>query len=210
MELNFQELDSKTRYKLLTAAVIPRPIAFVTTRSPDGIDNAAPYSFFNVFSDDPPLLILGLQSRNNRLPKDTTNNIRQCGEFVVHLVDRPLAEAMNECSVDFPEEVSEFDVAGITRSSCRFVNVSRIEEAPIAFECRRTIMLQINENRELAIGEILYMHARDDLIDPKTLKLNLLKYNIVGRLYGDLYTPVTETFSYTRLSHSEWLKKRTT
>ncbi|HHZ77943.1 MAG TPA: flavin reductase family protein [Candidatus Lambdaproteobacteria bacterium] len=156
------------------------------------------------------MIILGLQSRNPSLPKDTTNNIRQSGEFVVHLVDRPLAEAMNVCAIDFPDEISEFDVACITRASCRHVKVSRIKEAPIAFECRRTLMLKINENRDLAIGEIIYMHARDGLNDPKTMQLNLSKYGIIGRLFGDLYTPIVETFAHARLNHSEWLEKSST
>ncbi len=117
---------------------------------------------------------------------------------------------MNVCAIDFPDEISEFDVACITRASCRHVKVSRIKEAPIAFECRRTLMLKINENRDLAIGEIIYMHARDGLNDPKTMQLNLSKYGIIGRLFGDLYTPIVETFAHARLNHSEWLEKSST
>ena len=117
---------------------------------------------------------------------------------------------MNVCAIDFPVGISEFDVACITRASCRHVKVSRIKEAPIAFECRRTLMLKINENRDLAIGEIIYMHARDGLNDPKTMQLNLSKYGIIGRLFGDLYTPIVETFAHARLNHSEWLEKSST
>ena len=83
----------------------------------------------------------------------------------------------------------------------------RILEAPIAFECRRTLSLQLNETRDLLIGEILYMHAREGIIDPKSMHLSLSKYNVVGRLFGNLYAPVDKNFSLTRINHSEWLKK---
>ncbi len=207
MEIDFQKVDAKTRYKILTSTVIPRPIAFVTSRGANGVDNAAPFSFFNVFGEDPPIIVLGLQSKDSGEPKDTTRNIRKTNEFVVHLVDNSLAEAMNDCAVDFPENISEFDFAKISRAKCKRVNVTRIAEAPIAFECRRTVSLQLNETRDLVIGEILYMHARDGLIDPKSMRLNLSKYNVVGRLFGDLYAPVRDTFPLTRLGYSEWLKK---
>ena len=137
MELDFKELDPETRYKILTSTVIPRPIALVTTRSRDGVDNAAPFSFFNVFGEDPPLLVLGLQSKDIATPKDTTRNIRETNEFVVQLVDEKLAKAMNDCAVDFPENISEFDLINISRAKCKRINVSRIAEAPVAFECRR-------------------------------------------------------------------------
>ena len=207
MEIDFQDLDPRLRYKILTSTVIPRPIALVTTRSADGVDNAAPFSFFNVFGENPPIIILGLQAREPGLPKDTTRNIRETSEFVVHLVDRALAEAMNDCAVNFPENISEFDSTKISRAKCQRVKVSRIAEAPIAFECRRTLILQLNETRDLAIGEILYMHAREGIIDPESMNLNLSKYNIIGRLFDDLYTPVLETFAHTRLDHSGWLEK---
>jgi flavin reductase (DIM6/NTAB) family NADH-FMN oxidoreductase RutF len=106
-DIGFDALDPALRYKLLVGVVVPRPIAFVTTLGADGQVNAAPFSFFNVFSEEPPLVVLGLQSKPDNSPKDTTANIRRSGEFVVNLVDEDLAEAMNLCAVDFPPEVSE-------------------------------------------------------------------------------------------------------
>ena len=208
MEIDFQKIDPKARYKILTSTIIPRPIALVTTRGADGVDNAAPFSFFNVFGEDPPIVILGLQSKNCGDQKDTTSNIRESNEFVVQLVDEKLAQAMNNCAVDFPKNISEFDITKLSRAKCKRVDVCRILEAPIAFECRRTLILQLNETRDLAIGEILYMHARDGIIDPQSLNLNLSKYDIIGRLFGDLYAPIRESFSLPRLDHSEWLKKK--
>ena len=103
--------------------------------------------------------------------------------------------------------ISEFDSTKISRAKCQRVKVSRIAEAPIAFECRRTLILQLNETRDLAIGEILYMHAREGIIDPESMNLNLSKYHIIGRLFGNLYAPIVETFTHTRLDHLEWLAK---
>src|SRR5690349_17721662 len=108
---DFTTLPQHDRYKLLCALVIPRPIALVTTLAPDGTVNAAPFSFFNVFSDDPPLLVLGLQSRPDGTPKDTPANVRERGSFVVNLVDESIADQMNTCAVDFPRDMSEVEIA---------------------------------------------------------------------------------------------------
>src|SRR5579864_9307133 len=95
---SFHDLAPRDRYKLLCAVVVPRPIALVTTLDENGALNAAPFSFFNVFSEDPALVVLGLQHRPDGTPKDTTRNIHRCGEFVVHMVDEALASAMNDCA----------------------------------------------------------------------------------------------------------------
>ena len=100
--ISFRELDPHDRYKLLCGVVVPRPIALVTTLDENGKVNAAPFSFFNVFSEDPPLVVLGLQHKADGSPKDTTRNIHRSGQFVVHMVDEALAATMNDCAVDFP------------------------------------------------------------------------------------------------------------
>src|SRR5947209_20366983 len=100
-------MAQRDRYKLLIGLVIPRPIALVTTLGPTGIVNAAPFSFFNIFSESPPLAVLGLQARPNGGLKDTSAHIRDRGAFVINLVDEALGRQMNQCAVDFPPEVSE-------------------------------------------------------------------------------------------------------
>jgi len=107
----FPELEPRERYKLLCATVVPRPIALVTSVGRDGVVNAAPFSFFNVFSEEPPLIVLGLQHKPDAAPKDTTRNIAETGVFVVNLVDEGLAEAMNVCAIDFPPQISEIEAA---------------------------------------------------------------------------------------------------
>ena len=111
--ISFRELDPHDRYKLLCGVVVPRPIALVTTLDENGSVNAAPFSFFNVFSEDPPLLVLGLQHKADLSPKDTTRNIHRSGQFVVHLVDEALAAAMNDCAIDFPSGDSEVEATGL-------------------------------------------------------------------------------------------------
>src|ERR1700682_6771386 len=103
----FRELDPHDRYKLLCGVVVPRPIALVTTLDDNGKVNAAPFSFFNVFSEDPPLVVLGLQHKADRSPKDTTRNIHRNGKLVVHMGDEGVGAAMNDCAVDFPSGHSE-------------------------------------------------------------------------------------------------------
>lgn len=161
MEFDFAKLTGPERYKLLSSTVVPRPIALVSTRGANGVDNAAPYSFFNVFAENPPTVVLGLQLRQDGAVKDTTRNIRETGEFVVNLVDRPIAEAMNVCAIDFEEETSEFDLTGLTRLPSRTIKPMRIGEAPVSFECRKVVTLSVGHDRDLVVGEVLHMHARD-------------------------------------------------
>lgn len=209
MEIDFQKIEPRLRYKLLSSTIIPRPIALVSTRSDDGTDNAAPYSFFNVFSEDPPVVVLGLQHREDKSAKDTTRNIHQTDSFVVNLIDRPMAEAMNTCAADFPPEISEFDIAGLTRADCRKINVKRIAEAPVALECRRTMVLQLSNARDLCIGEVLYMHIRDNMICPETHRINLENYQIVARLFADYYAGIDEPYALKRVDMPEWYKEWT-
>ncbi len=195
MFLDFENLASKDRYKLLTATVVPRPIALVTTRNGDGSTNAAPFSFFNVFSEAPPLVVLGLQSKPDLTLKDTTQNIRLTGEFVVNLVDEDIAERMVVCAADFPTNENETMTAGFTLGKSENIDVDYIVEAPVSLECRRVTVLQFAKTRDLAIGEIVGMHARDGLIDPDTYRINWDLYNPIGRLYADQYIRTHDRFS---------------
>ena len=112
-------LSEHDRYKLLISLVIPRPIALVTTLGPTGVVNAAPFSFFNMFSESPPLAVLGLQVKPDGGLKDTSAHIRDRGEFVINLVDEALGQQMNQCAVDFPPEISEIDAAKLTLGRAR-------------------------------------------------------------------------------------------
>jgi flavin reductase (DIM6/NTAB) family NADH-FMN oxidoreductase RutF len=203
-DIPLNELSPHDRYKLLCAVVVPRPIALVTTLDANGAVNAAPFSFFNVFSEDPPLVVLGLQHKADRSPKDTTRNIHRDGEFVVHMVDEALAKAMNDCAIDFPSGESETAAAGLATLPSVDVRVPRLAAAPFALECRRQVALAFAPGRELLVGEVLRLHARDGLVDPADLHVDIAAYRPIGRLFGNLYSYQRDIFAMDRESHAQW------
>ena len=199
-----RDLTRHDRYKLLCAVVVPRPIALVTTLDANGAINAAPFSFFNVFSEEPPLIVLGLQHKPDRTPKDTTRNIQRDGEFVVHMVDEALASAMNDCAVDFPAGESEVTALGLASLPSVDVKVPRLAAAPFALECRRSVALAFGPGRELLVGEVLRIHAREGLLDKENMHVDLAAYKPIGRLFGNLYSYQREPFTMVRETYSQW------
>jgi len=194
MFIDFEKITPHERYKLLTAAVVPRPIALVTTLAPDGSVNAAPFSFFNVFSEDPALAVLGLQHAPDGSIKDTTRYILDNGEFVINLVDRQLADAMAICAARLPANVSEIEAAGLSVTASQHVSPPRIAQAPVSLECRTWEIRQITPTRHLAIGEIIALSARDGLIDPETLYFDMKAYEPIGRLVANSYCHTNDRF----------------
>lgn len=201
------DLDPRERYKLLCATIVPRPIALVTTLGRNGVVNAAPFSFFNVFSEDPPLVVLGLQHKPEATLKDTTLNIAETGVFAVNLVDEDLAEAMNVCAVDFPAEISEIEAAALAVRPGVDIAVPHIAQAPFALECRRIVSLAFGPHRELLVGEVLRLHARDGMIDPERLRITEA-YRPVGRLFGNGYARQRDRFELNRESFADWSAAR--
>ena len=194
MDLKLSDLSRLERYKLLIGLVIPRPIAWISTWSENGIANCAPYSFFNVFSEDPPLCMVSFGLRSNGRIKDSLRNIRRTGEFVVNLVDETAANAMHLSSEEFPPEVSEFEQTGLTTTPAALVQHPRIAEAAACLECRVFQRLEIGPGREFVIGEILLVHAREGVIDPKTKRISQALYRPVGRLFGNRYCTTRQRF----------------
>lgn len=205
--LSFRDLNPHDRYKLLCGVVVPRPIALVTTLDDNGAVNAAPFSFFNVFSEDPPLVVLGLQHKANESPKDTTRNIHRDGEFVIHMVDEALAAAMNDCAVDFPSGDSEVAATGLATLPSVDIKVPRLAAAPFALECRRHVSLAFGPGRELLVGEVLRLHARENLLDQAKMYVDIEAYRPIGRLFGNLYATQRDIFALTRESHAQWLAR---
>ena len=204
MQFDFRELPAVERYKLLGGLVVPRPIALVTTCSKEGRTNAAPFSFFNVLAEEPPLVVLGVGVSASGGAKDTTNNIRGTGEFVVNLVDEPIAEAMNVCAVDFPPEVDEVDVAGFELVPSEAVRPGRIAAAPVHLECRRFVILQPGPERYIVLGEVLWLHVRDGIVDPATLRVQRDGYHPIGRLFGGGYIRTEDRFDLPRMTYAAW------
>jgi flavin reductase (DIM6/NTAB) family NADH-FMN oxidoreductase RutF len=201
---SLRDLSPHDRYKLLCGVVVPRPIALVTTLDANGAVNAAPFSFFNVFSENPPLVVLGLQHNADRSPKDTTRNVQRDGEFVVNMVDEALASAMNDCAVDFPSGESEVTALGLAVSPSVDVRVPRLAAAPFSLECKRNVSLVFGPGRELLVGEVLRIHAREGLLDTEGMYVDLAAYRPIGRLFGNLYTYQRESFAMDRENHSQW------
>jgi flavin reductase (DIM6/NTAB) family NADH-FMN oxidoreductase RutF len=202
--ISLPDLSPHDRYKLLCAVVTPRPIALVTTLDVNGAVNAAPFSFFNVFSEDPPLVVLGLQHKADRTPKDTTRNIHRTGEFVVQMVDEALASAMNDCAIDFPAGDSEVIATGLATLPSVDVKVPRLAAAPFALECRRSVALAFGPGRELLVGEVLRVHAREGLVDVSNMYVDFTAYRPIGRLFGNLYSYQREIFAMDRENHLQW------
>lgn len=207
MQRHMAELEPAQRYKLLSSLVVPRPISFVTTLNEAGIVNAAPYSFFNVFSEDPPLVVIGIGRRADGSLKDTAVNIEANGELVVNLVDEATAAAMNVAATDFPPDQSEIDPAGLELVPSSLVRPPRIAQAPAALECKNHTTLIVATDRRLVIGEVLSVHTRGGLVDPTTLRLDFAAYQPVGRLFANLYCRTRDTFELVRMSYGDWLKK---
>jgi flavin reductase (DIM6/NTAB) family NADH-FMN oxidoreductase RutF len=197
-------MTAHDRYKILISLVIPRPIALVTSIGPTGVVNAAPFSFFNIFSENPPLAVLGLQERPQGGLKDTSSHIRDRGEFVINLVDEALGAQMNQCSVDFPPEISEIDAAKLHLLPSEKVKTPRIAEAPAALECRHYTTLEVSAQRRLVIGEVVQVHVREGLWDPDKMRIDMTRYRPLARLYGNFYASLSEPFTHVRQSYEEW------
>lgn len=201
MEIDLSTLPHRSAYKLLTGTVIPRPIAWVSSVNREGRPNLAPYSFFNVVSADPPVLVFspGVRSTDSR-PKDTYFNVSTTGEFVVNLVTEELGPAMNITAQELPPEVNEFELAGVTAVPSLRVTPPRVAESPVSFECRVDDIITIGANPGggfLIIGRILMMHLRDDLLLGED-KIDLERYHPIGRLVGNGYATIKDQFELIR------------
>jgi flavin reductase (DIM6/NTAB) family NADH-FMN oxidoreductase RutF len=195
MELVLTELSIAERYKFLTALVIPRPVALVTSRNEHGVHNAAPFSFFNLFSEEPAIVVLGFSSRPDGRKKDTITNIKRSEAFVVNMVDHRAIDAMHICSSDVPPDESEIDYAGVTLTPSRLIDVHRIQEAPVNLECRLFQVTNLTERRSLILGEVLCVHVLDEIIDPATRRVIPEQYSPIARLYGDHYAWLGERYT---------------
>jgi flavin reductase (DIM6/NTAB) family NADH-FMN oxidoreductase RutF len=181
MELDLEHEYADRAYPLLVSLVMPRPIALVTTLSPEGKINAAPFSFFNLMGANPPILAFAPGDREDGTPKDTALNIRATHEFVVNLVDESIAEAMNQCAASLPYGENELAHAGLTATPSSLVKAPRIAEAPASLECVEWGTLRIGENR-MVIGLIKRLHVREELFDAEKKRIHTEKVQVIGRM----------------------------
>jgi flavin reductase (DIM6/NTAB) family NADH-FMN oxidoreductase RutF len=200
MQFDPNELEHTAIYKLLTGAVIPRPIGWISSISEDGINNLAPFSYFNAVGDDPPHVMFAA-GRSNHRNNDTLENVLATKQFVVNMVTEELTEKMNITAQSVPSEVDEFELAGVTPLASLKVKPFRVKESPITFECELVHHYFLENHKNggacIFIGRILMMHFDDSVLE-ENYKIDLNHYKPVARLAGANYAKLGELFSIKR------------
>lgn len=196
MEIDPQTYE-RSMYRTLSGVVVPRPIGWISSKTPDGTDNLAPYSFFNVISVTPPVVMFAAGDRPNSPDdmSDTTRNVRATGEFVVNLVTRPFAEAMNESSATLPPDQSEFDHADLERAPSTRVDPPRVAGVDAAFECELHEASSVGSHT-VVMGEVVYAHLDEAILTDG--KVDVREVDAIGRLAGSYYDSVESQFRMER------------
>ncbi|HEX2915523.1 MAG TPA: flavin reductase family protein [Chloroflexia bacterium] len=203
MIIDPSQMRPRDAYQLLIGSVVPRPIAWVSTVSPDGQFNLAPFSFFMGISGDPPLMAVTVNKRRRDkqdFKKDTLSNVEALGELVINIANEELAEKMNLTSGEYPAEVDEFDLAGLTPAPSQVIRPPYVAEAPISIECKVNQIVYVgHEGREsgVIIAEGLLWHVRDDLLTPNQT-IDVTKLHAIGRLSYNNYTRTNDLFEMIR------------
>ncbi|HUZ75299.1 MAG TPA: flavin reductase family protein [Stellaceae bacterium] len=205
MQFDFSRLDPRDGYKLIVSTVVPRPIAWVVTQGPEGQLNAGPFSFFNAFSGDPPVVGIGIGKRGAAM-KDTARNILASGEFAVNLVSEEMIHEMNITGIEFGPEVDEIAEAKLATLPSVRIKPPRIADSPVALECERLTTVDIGDSRVIVIGRVLLMHVRDDcVLDPQRCYIDTPKLRLVGRMHGrGWYARTTDRFELPRIEVKDW------
>jgi flavin reductase (DIM6/NTAB) family NADH-FMN oxidoreductase RutF len=209
MQFDFETLSERNCYKLLVSTVVPRPIAWVVTQSASGVVNAAPYSFFNAVSGDPPLLAVSIEGKDGAW-KDTAANIRHYGQFVVNLVNAALSSAMVVTAIDFDPAVSEVAEARLATLPSVKVAPPRIADSPVAFECEIFQTIELPGKRDLVLGRVVMMHVADEAVmDVERCYIDTPRLDLVGRMHGGgWYARTTDLVEVPRIPIDSW--KRST
>lgn len=200
MQFDPNDLDYSALYKLLTGSVIPRPIGWISTVDENGINNLAPFSYFNAVGEDPPHVMFSTVRGNNK-NKDTLTNVLANKQFVVNMVTEELAEQMNTTSQSVPSDIDEFELAGLTPIPSLKIKPMRVNESPITFECKMVHHYFLENHKQggscIIIGRIVMMHF-DDAVVLDNYKINMENYKPIARLAGSNYSKIGEIFSIKR------------
>ena len=188
-------------HKLMIGSIVPRPIALVSTISKGNINNVAPFSYFNGVCSNPPTIMFAPARRgHDGKTKDTLNNIRETNEFAINIVSEEIVEPMVACSTDYSDEVDEFKISDFTPIQCDRILAPRVEESKVVFECKLNTIIEIGPSKPgggfVVIGEIVLFHINDDVFKDGKIDLSLL--NPVGRLSGNNYSRVIDSFEVKR------------
>jgi flavin reductase (DIM6/NTAB) family NADH-FMN oxidoreductase RutF len=210
MDLNIAQAEQKHIYNLMIGLVAPRPIAWITSMNPSGQLNAAPFSAYNYLGMDPPIVAIGIGNRPGPgvIAKDTAQNIRHTGEFVINVVNEAVAEAMNICAVDFPPEINELDITHLATEPSLVVKVPRIALAPASLECREITTMEIGRSR-IILGQVVAIHVKDEFVDPAGPYIRAEELHAVGRMNGlGAYVKTKDAFFHiARLTYADWQEK---
>ena len=200
MQFNPNELEHSAVYKLLTGSIIPRPIGWISTVDVNGINNLAPFSYFNAIGEDPPHVMFST-TRGNNTNKDTLNNVLANGQFVVNMVTEELAEKMNTTAQTVPSDVDEFQLAEVTPIPSTLIKPMRVKESLVTFECEMVHHYFLENHKNggacIVIGRIVMMHFEDSIL-LDNFKINLETYKPIARLAGSNYAKLGELFSIKR------------
>ncbi|HUU81910.1 MAG TPA: flavin reductase family protein [Phycisphaerae bacterium] len=194
------ERESRANYFTLVSCILPRPIAFVSTISADGVRNLAPFSFFSGACANPPAVVFAPATDRAGKDKDTLNNLRTQGECVVNVVPYEIREAMNQASYAYPPEVDEFVEAGFTPLASELVRPPRVGESPVQMECRLIQIVKVGQgpvSGNLCICEVLCFHVAEEMCLPDGT-VDVARIDLIGRLGGAGYSTIRDRFELPR------------
>jgi flavin reductase (DIM6/NTAB) family NADH-FMN oxidoreductase RutF len=200
VQIDVSKIPFQEAYKLLIGGVVPRPIAWVSTRSKKGMSNLAPYSFFTAVCSNPASLLFCPVNHPDGREKDTLVNIRETNEFVINIVSHSLVHQMNQTSANYAREVSEFKEVGLTEAKCALINAPRVLEASLSYECSLLHILDIGDGSagsgHIVVGKVLNVFGKPNVLIDGKIDLDAL--DPVARLGGSNYCRVENTFSIDR------------
>jgi len=198
--INPAEHEARNIYKLMIGSIVPRPIAFVSTVSLDGIRNLAPFSFFTGVSASPPVVCFcPVRRATDGQMKDTLHNVQATGEFVVNIVSEDFAAQMNLCSADFPPEVDEFEMSGLTPLASDLVRPPRVRESRVQMECKVLQIVEVGAGplgASVVLGQVLRFHVTDELYED--FRIDPDKLRAIGRMGGPTYARTADRFDMPR------------
>ena len=210
MDIDFANTDQRRIYSLLCGLIAPRPVAWITSINPAGQLDAAPFSAFNYVGMDPPIVAVGIANEPGpgAIAKQTAQNIRNKGEFVVNVVNEAVAETMNFTAIDFPPEIKHLEIGALKTEPSLIVKVPRIAASPASLECRELMTMEIGRNR-IILGQVVAVHMKDEFIDQTGHYIRAEELHAIGRMNGlGAYVKTRDAFfSIPRVTYAECQKK---
>jgi flavin reductase (DIM6/NTAB) family NADH-FMN oxidoreductase RutF len=207
MRFDTASLSADDAYRLLSSAVVPRPIAWLTTLNENGSVNLAPFSFFNAVSSEPPMIAVSIEDRAPNVEKDSLANIKRTRSFVSHVVTESLLEAVVTSAIEFPSEMSEVEVMDLKLVPSYHIAVPRLLAAPVSMECKLETLLRVGKAATLVIAEAVCFHVHDALY--KNRRIDSTKLQALGRMSGSDFAKTRDLVSLPTPSYKAWLEKAT-